>query len=194
MVRANDRCGLRHNGGVPPDLLWDEVQPLFDPGLMGSLPDLCVPATSIADWQALLDLAASGRWRHEYAEGDVAIRLPRAEAVFSRQPDAESASLRVWPAPDMLAIFRFYNPAQIDFDVDLREIQGQERLDVFCAFLKAIGQRLGKPVLMDAEGGDPHSHPVLGYRVVRLAHRHSVLANIRAGGPTVRCRPVSGQV
>jgi hypothetical protein len=150
---------------VPPDLLWDDVQPLFDPGLTGSLPDLCVPATSTGDWQTLLDLAASGQWRYEYAEGDVASPLPRAEAVFSRPLDAETASLRVWPAPHMLAIFRFYDPTQIDFDVDLREIHGQERLDVFCAFLKTIGQRLGKPVLMDAEGGDPRSHPILGYRV-----------------------------
>jgi hypothetical protein len=58
------------------------------------------------------------------------------------------------------------------FDVDLRELQGQERLDAFCDFLRAIGRRLGKPVLMDPEGG--YGHPVLGFdveadRVVLLA-------------------------
>jgi hypothetical protein len=157
--------GVRHNGEVPPDLLWDDVRPFFDPELMGPLPDLCVPETSPEDWQALLDLVASSTWRFEYAEGDMVLPLPRADAVLSRRPDAESASLRVWPAPHLLAIFRFYAPEQIDFDVDLREIQGQEKLDVFCAFLKVIGRRLGKPVLMDAEGGDPRSHPVLGFRV-----------------------------
>jgi hypothetical protein len=36
---------------------------------------------------------------------------------------------------------------EIDFDVDLRELQGQERLDVFCSF--GMGRRLGKPVLMN---------------------------------------------
>lgn len=57
-------------------------------------------------------------------------------------------------------------------DVDLRELRGQERLDVLCGFLRAIGQQLGRPVLMDP-GGD-YGHPVLGFdveadRVVLLA-------------------------
>jgi LSD1 subclass zinc finger protein len=50
------------------------------------------------------------------------------------------------------AIFRFHADDEVDFDVDLRELQGQERLDVFCGFLREIGRRLGKPVLMDPEG------------------------------------------
>ncbi|MFF9077729.1 hypothetical protein ACF1FX_36070 [Streptomyces sp. NPDC014646] len=33
-----------------------------------------------------------------------------------------------------------------------------------CATVRVVGRRLGKPVLMDAEGGD-HSHPVLGFDV-----------------------------
>lgn len=72
----------------------------------------------------------------------------------------------------MLAIFRFHAPEEIDFDVDLCELQGQERLDVFCGFLRAIGRRLGKSVLMDPEGD--YGHPVLGFdveadRVILLA-------------------------
>jgi hypothetical protein len=88
--------------------------------------------------------------------------VPRAEAVLSRPADAERPELRVWPAADVLAILRFWAVEEIGFDVDLRELQGQERLDVFCDFLRVVGLRLGKPVLMDAEGGD-HSHPVLGF-------------------------------
>jgi hypothetical protein len=72
----------------------------------------------------------------------------------------------------VLAIFRFHAGEEIDFDVDLRELQGQDRLDVFCGLLRAIGLRLGKPVLMDPEGD--YGHPVLGFdaeaeRVVLLA-------------------------
>jgi hypothetical protein len=64
----------------------------------------------------------------------------------------------------VVAIFRFYSADTIDFDVNVRKLQGQERLDMFCEFLTAIGRRLGNPVLMDAEGGDG-SHPVLGFAV-----------------------------
>ncbi|WP_336212636.1 hypothetical protein [Nonomuraea sp. LPB2021202275-12-8] len=73
----------------------------------------------------------------------------------------------------MLAIFRLISETEIDFDVDLRELQGQEGVDVLCDFLRAIGSELGKPVLMTPEGGS-QEHPVLGFdpvvsKVVLLA-------------------------
>ncbi|MFD7527993.1 MULTISPECIES: hypothetical protein [unclassified Streptomyces] len=147
-----------------PDLLWDDVVSFFDPDLMGSLPDVVVPDASVEDWQAVLDLVSVSGWTFQYSEGETVLPVPRAEAVLSRPADAECPELRVWPAAGVLAIFRFWTVEEIDFDVDLRELQGQERLDVFCGFLRVVGRRLGKPVLMDAEGGD-HSHPVLGFDV-----------------------------
>ncbi|MET8088490.1 hypothetical protein [Micromonospora sp. NPDC005237] len=147
-----------------PDLLWDDVRNFFDPDLMGSLPDVVVPDTSVDDWQAVLDAVSASGWTFQYSEGETVLPAPRAEAVFARPADAECAELRVWPTADVLAIFRFYAVEEIDFDVDLRELQGQERLDVFCGFLRVIGRLLGKPVLMDSEGGN-HSHPVLGFDV-----------------------------
>ncbi|WP_433696952.1 hypothetical protein [Nocardiopsis sp. CA-288880] len=150
-------------------LLWDDVKDLFDPHLMGSLPDLRVPDASVRDWQSFLELVVERGWRHRYTEGDAVVLLRPAHTALSRPGFSE---LRVWPSGGVLAIFRFYAPDEIDFDVDLRELQGQERLDVLCHFLTAIGRRLGKPVLMEPEGS--RGHPVLGYdvradRVVRLA-------------------------
>lgn len=161
------------HGGVS-DLPWDDVQYFFDLDEMGTLPDVRVPDTSVEDWQAVLDLISASGWKCQYSEGAVVMPVPRAEAVLSRPADAECPDLRVWPAADVLVIFRFHAPEEIDFDVDLRELQGQQRLDVFCGFLRAIGRRLGKPVLMDPQGDD--GHPVLGFdveadRVVLLAER-----------------------
>lgn len=92
--------------------------------------------------------------------------------MLSRPADAEYPELRVWASTEVLTIFRFHAPEEIDFDMDLRELQGQERLDLFCSFLRDIGRRLGKPALMDPDGD--YGHPVLGFdveaeRVVRLA-------------------------
>ncbi|MFF5130999.1 hypothetical protein ACFY41_29260 [Streptomyces syringium] len=145
------------------ELLWDDVKCFFDPGLMGPLPDVRVPGASVGDWQAVLDLVSARGWRCRYSEGGAVMPVPRAEAVLARPADAECAELRVWPAAELLAVFRFYAPEEITFDVDLRELQGQERLDVFCGFVQAIGLELGKPVLMDPEGG--YGHPVLGFDV-----------------------------
>ncbi|MFD5323541.1 hypothetical protein [Streptomyces sp. NPDC127092] len=154
------------------DLLWDDVECFFDPDLMGALPDVRVPGASVEEWQAVLDLVGERGWKHQYSEGELVLPVPRAEDVLSRPSDAECPALRVWPTADVLAIFRFHTDQEVDFDLDLRELQGQDRLDVFCGFLREIGRRLGKPVLMDPEG-DP-GRPVLGFdveadRVVVLA-------------------------
>ncbi|MFF4324859.1 hypothetical protein [Streptomyces sp. NPDC001568] len=154
------------------DLLWDDVSCFFDPDLMGPLPDVRVPHCSVEDWQAVLDLVESRGWKRRYSEGETVLPAPRAESVLSRAADAEWPNLRVWPDAEVQVIFRFQDEEVIDFDVDLRELQGQERLDAFCGFLRELGRRLGKPVLMDPEGD--HGHPVLGFdppsdRVVLLA-------------------------
>ena len=155
------------------DLDWDAVQCFFDAGLMGALPDLHVPDTSVEDWQSVLDLVKEEGWRSEYAEGLAMLPAPPAQVVLSRPAHAECAQVSVWLTPAMVVIFRFYAQDRIDFDIDVRVFHRQEDLDVFCQFLTVLGRRLGKPVLMDAEGGDG-SHPVLGYvpaqdRVVQLA-------------------------
>jgi hypothetical protein len=150
---------LQHHGVA--DLQWDDVKCFFDPDLMGSLPDLRVPGVSVEDWQAVLDLVAERGWQCQYSEGETVLPVPRAEIVLSRPADAECPNLRVWPTADVLVIFRFHADDEVDFDVDVRELQGQERLDVFCGFLREIGRRLDKPVLMEPEGA--RGHPVLGF-------------------------------
>ncbi|MGW2479489.1 hypothetical protein ACWCWQ_06605 [Streptomyces sp. NPDC001571] len=154
-----------------PDLLWDDVREFFDPDLMGSLPDVQVADTSVEDWQAVLDLVRSQGWSCEYSEDGVAVRLPRAANMLARSEGAD-AVLRVWPTAGFLVIFRAYEASSIDFDVDLRELRGQDGVNLLCRLLRAIGRRLGKPVTLTPES-DP-LHPVLGFdveadRVVLLA-------------------------
>jgi hypothetical protein len=166
--RAASRWSAGQHGGVS-DLLWADVAYFFDPDLMGALPDAPVPDASLEDWQALLELVAERGWKYQYSEGETV--LP-AQTVLLRQADAECPELRVWPSIEVLAIFPFLAAEEIDFDVDLRELHGQERLDVFCRFLRDICRRLGKPVLLDPEGD--YGHPVLKFdveadRVVLLA-------------------------
>lgn len=85
--------------GVPADPLWDDVRELFDPGLVGSLPDVCVPHTSVKDWQDLLDLVGASGWRFEYSEGETVLPLPTAAAVLARAPGSECPALRVGHTP-----------------------------------------------------------------------------------------------
>ncbi len=114
-----------------PDLLWDDVRNFFDPGLMGSLPDGRVAGTSVEDWQAVLDLVRSHGWSCEYSEDGVAVRLPRAADMLTRREDTD-ALWKVWPAAGFLVSFRAYEASSIDFDVDLRELLGQDGVDLLC--------------------------------------------------------------
>jgi hypothetical protein len=163
----------RQHGGVP-DLVWDEVKGWFDPEVNGVLPDVHVPGTTVEDWRAVVDLIRSKGWAYEYSVDGRVSRIPGHAGNMLRPRDEAGVALKVWPTPGVLAIFRPYCVEQIDFDVDLRELQGQDRLDVLCALMRAIGRRLGKPVVMTPEGTD--DVPVLGYdtdadRVVMLAQR-----------------------
>ncbi|TYB60694.1 hypothetical protein FXF51_31310 [Nonomuraea sp. PA05] len=161
-----------------PDLLWDEVKDLFDPELNGALPDVVVEETTVEDWQALLDLVRARRWPHAYSVGGEPAELVSAAAMVVSAdgggvPElAVTPELHVRPIPEVLLIFRMYQPESIDFDVDLRELQGQERLNLLVDVLRAIGRHLGKSVSMSAE----HSpgHPDLAFdveadRVILLA-------------------------
>ena len=88
------------DGGVA-DLLWDDVSSLFQPDLMGSLPDVRVPNASVEDWQAVLDLVAEKGWKCHYSEGETRLPVPRAEAVLSRPAGAECPDLWVWPTAEV---------------------------------------------------------------------------------------------
>ncbi|WP_329183353.1 hypothetical protein [Actinacidiphila glaucinigra] len=145
------------------DLLWDDVSAVFDPDSMGSLPDVRVPDVSVEGRQAVLDLVAEKGWKCQYSQGETVLPVPRAEVVLSRPVDAGCPNLLVRPTADVPAIFRFLDDEVVDFDVDLRELQGQERLDVLCGFLREFGRRLGRPVLMEGEGA--YGHPILGFDV-----------------------------
>lgn len=92
---------------------------------LGSLPDVWVPNASERDWQAFLDLVVEQGWTFQYSEGSTALPLPSAEVVLSRPADAEQPHLEVRPVQDILAICQFYAAEGIDFDVNLREIQGR---------------------------------------------------------------------
>ncbi|EMD22292.1 hypothetical protein [Amycolatopsis azurea] len=155
------------------DLHWDEVKSFFDPDLMGTLPDVIVPNASAEDWQTVFDLVKARGWQWEFRQADTTPPLPSAAEALARLEDGEVGELHVFPVPEMLVIFRLMSAEEIDFDVDLRELQGQAGVDKLCGFLAEIGRKLGKPVLMLPEGGS-QAHANLGFdptvdRVVLLA-------------------------
>lgn len=159
------RFGAWPDNGWMRDIRWDEVREWFDPYENGSAPDVIVPDMSLADWETLFRLIRSKGWRCDYEFRDQMLPLPPSPAeLFIRDPEGWLRTIRVWPDPDLEWIVRPWSTDEIDSDVSLFEIQGQERLDVLCGFLRTLGSALGKRVVMYAEGfhRDP---PMLAYEV-----------------------------
>ncbi len=144
-------------------LRWNDVKHWFDPECNGTLPDVRVADTSVVDWSAVVALARSRGWACVYHEDTYGFPVPESvEQMFARASQV-SVVLTVSPVAGMNARFWPRRADEMWFDVDIRSIQGQEQLDLFCEFLCAIGRRLGKPVLLSPEGFGVE--PVLGYQV-----------------------------
>ncbi|MER7846001.1 hypothetical protein ABTZ03_18845 [Kitasatospora sp. NPDC096077] len=142
------------------DLHWDDhVAWLLDPALDGWLPGDGVADTTVADWQALLDLVVERGWERTFVVGCFEMALPPAEEVLSWPDGPARPVLSVNPGPGVGAVFRFRRAGRIDLDVDVEQLGGQEGLDVLCGFLAAVGRRLGRAVPTPVEGGGPF----LGY-------------------------------
>ena len=57
----------------------------------------------------------------------------------------------------------FFDADEAVFDIDTRELQGQERVDLLAAFLADLGRAFGFPVALAVEGLDPLKKAYLRY-------------------------------
>ena len=147
------------------DLRWEDVQQWFDPAGNGSAPDLVVTDTTLAGWQALISLIRTAGWRAEFEQHGRCGEVPASAAdLFAADPDGWVKYLRVWPDQDIEVILRPWSADEMVGDVNLFELQGQERLDRFCGILRQIGRTLSRRVAMFAEGAGDHP-PMLAYEV-----------------------------
>ena len=96
-------------------------------------------------------------------------------------PKTHFPELWVWPDRVLLAVFDPVFAEEVRFGIDLRQVQGQQRLDALCGFLRTIGQLLDRPVVM-ARDGDPDTNPA------DLAYRPEVDRRHDPASPDHKCR------
>lgn len=72
-------------------------------------------------------------------------------------------TLAVWPVEGFQVNFLLAEGEDLDFDIDVRELQGQDRVDLLGVFLRAVGQAFGLPVALTFEGHDPRKVSYLHY-------------------------------
>jgi hypothetical protein len=139
------------------DLRWDDVKQWFDPIENGIAPDVIVADTTLAHWQLVLDLIRSREWLCRYERGDGEAAVPESAVdLFPADGREQITRLTVWPDPGPEWMVRPGAVEEILSDVDLHQIQGQERLDAFCRFLRTLGDVLQKDVFVYSEGDNAY--------------------------------------
>lgn len=130
--------------------MWVDAAPLFDAD-DGSLLDAYVFDVGLDDWQRVVDTVRGQAWSLHYTVDGCASPLPeQVRAIFAAKPGS-STTLHIRPVADVLVNTHFFSDDEIEFDFSPRELQGQERLDVLCSFLRTIGRALGKPIVVTPE-------------------------------------------
>ena len=125
---------------VASEFVWD-----------GAWRDIYVVGTTIADWQRVLDLL-SDRTPDAlafYVDGEKLSSAPSAEVIFARRQ--ETSTLLQVTAGDVHLNCHFFCEEEIEFDLDPRELRGEEDLQAVLTFMRSITEGAGKPAILTHE-------------------------------------------
>jgi hypothetical protein len=129
-------------------LPWKTVRHEF--AFDGAWRDIFVLGTDIDGWQRMLDGLRSSHQDISYFRNSEPMELPEnAEDAFS--PNGEDRPLLSVRFCGVLANSHFFTPEEIEFDIDPREVRGQERLDGVFAFMHTLADFVGHEVILCPE-------------------------------------------
>src|SRR2546430_276629 len=112
-------------------LVWETVRNEFD--FDGSWRDICVFRTDIADWQRMLNAIRSAGYTIAYFRDDEPTELPVDVSQAFPIPGEYDRRLSV-SFGEVLANCHFFTVEEIEFDIDTREVKGQQQLDALVRF------------------------------------------------------------
>jgi hypothetical protein len=129
-------------------LAWDDVKAEF--AWDGSWRDICVTGTTIRDWQAVLDMIRTTEFRVKFTDDGVEAAPPDDAGLVFKQPRESSFCLAVFVGKIQLNCF-FFDDSEIEFDLDPREIVGQDEFNAVITFMAKIAATTNKFTLMTPE-------------------------------------------
>lgn len=130
------------------EIAWETVRDEFT--FDGSWRDIYVFRTTIADWQRMWDAIRSAGYGLTYFRAGHSAEIPtKVEDAFPL-PDECDRRLSVCFA-GILANCHFFTTEEIEFDIDPREVQGQQQLNALLEFMRCLAQATDKDVVLTAE-------------------------------------------
>ena len=129
---------------------WQEVKHLFE--WDGSWRDISILNADTILWQKTLD-ALRRCYSVQYREDGEDKSLPQTVTeMFARRNEC-SACLTI-NAGGLHINCHFFTVTQIEFDIDPREIKDEKNFADLRAFMRCIGRKLERDVILTPEGGE----------------------------------------
>lgn len=137
---------------------WRQIAPDF--AFDGSWRDIYVLATTLSDWQVVLDRLRQFEPAPIYRVDGEARAIPdRAEEAFvSRTSAGVLLSFSIGKA---VLNCHFFVVDEIEFDLDPREIGDSEQFEALVGFMRLLGKLTAKVVLLTPE--NVRERPILRY-------------------------------
>src|SRR4051812_9958117 len=121
-------------------LTWDRVCSEF--AFDGGWRDIYVLGTDMTAWQRMLDKLRATDYELTYLRDEQPTVLPY-DAIEAFPLPGEDRLLQV-RFGGVLANCHFFTSEQIEFDIDPREVTGQEQLDAVIGFMRCLAEAVGK--------------------------------------------------
>jgi len=131
-------------------LAWDDLKAEF--AWEGSLRDICVAGTSIADWRAAVAMIHAAGFRLEFTI-DGAESTPPDEVlqIFGQPREASFLLTAFVDGVPLNCHFFTESESEIEFDLDPRAIVDQAELDAVITFMRKLAGSTQKYALMTPE-------------------------------------------
>jgi hypothetical protein len=130
------------------EIAWDAVRDEF--AFDASWRDIYVLETDITSWQRMLDGLRAAGYDLVYFRDNQPTELPVQAAQAFPLPD-ECDRLLLVRFAGVQANCHFFCAKDIEFDIDPREVIGQEQLDALLGFMRCLSQAVGKDAILTLE-------------------------------------------
>ena len=129
-------------------LSWDSVRGEF--AFDGSWRDIYILGTNISDWDRMLDAIQVAGYTRAYFRNDQLSEIPENAAQAFPLPAESDRLLSVWFS-DIQADCHFFDVEEIEYDINPREVKGQQQLDGLFGFMRCLADAVAKEVILVAE-------------------------------------------
>jgi hypothetical protein len=127
--------------------LWEQDE--------GAVRDIVIRDATVQEWQRVVTAIRRAGWAVDYREDAEPAPMPDdVRAVFAAT-GSRACRWRIQVGQRLWINCHFFDPAEIEFTFDPREVTNQQEMDSLCVFMRTVGRAVEKPVRVYVEGFDP---------------------------------------